>query len=79
MLLGVLIIVYNKVQTFLLRILLFICHSSVCFPIFSQRLESALPTLAFVRLGKHRLEGSPLTGTLTCLNHSVVILLRVME
>lgn len=51
-LLGVLMIVYNKLQTFLLRILLFICHSSVCFPIFSQCPEPALPTLAFVRLGK---------------------------
>ena len=58
-------------HTFLSGILLFICHSRGVFfsPIFSQRLESVLPMLAFISLaflsmGKHGIEGNPSPQTL---------------
>lgn len=75
----------SNTNTFLFKKNPVICHVSVSVPIFSQHLESVLPMLtfmcsAFVSMGKHRIEENPSKEkTFTCLNHSVVILLRVME
>lgn len=70
-------------RTFLFRILLFICHFSVSFPIALLSASCVSPAQVgfyilslfffFLSMGKHSLEEIP-SHKITSLNHSVVIL-----